>query len=131
MSFHGDLRRHSGVVIYVHIRPFTSVDVAIDVDRHHHLRHFTSIYVHLLHFTSLYVNSEAASNPILVNLVTREGRSRGGFPLHDGQNQSTTHNPEIDDLLVKKYLTSFFEVSVHKIGTILKSNVLTLQSASI
>ena len=57
--------------IYVHIRPFTSIDVAIDVDRHRHLRHFTSIYV----------NAEAVSNLILVTFVMRgKGGSRGGFP---------------------------------------------------
>ena len=52
--------------IYVHIRPFTSIDVAIDVDRHRHLHPFMFIYV----------NSEAVSNPILVTFVTRgtEGR---------------------------------------------------------
>ena len=44
--------------------------------------------------------------------------------------QSKTHNPEIDDLLVKKCLTSIFELSVDEIGTILKSDVLTFQSAS-
>ena len=38
---------------------------------------------------------------------------------------------EIDDLLVKKCLTSFFELSGHQIGTILKSFALTFQSASI
>ena len=39
--------------IYVHIRPFTSIDVAIDVDRHRHLHNFTSIYVNLRPFTSI------------------------------------------------------------------------------
>ena len=49
----------------------------------------------------------------------------------NGQKKSKTHNPEIDDLLVKKCLTSIFELSVNEIGTILKSEALTFQSASI
>ena len=53
--------------MYVHIHPYTSFDVAIDVDRHRHLRHFTSIYV----------NSEAVPHPILVIFSRGGGDSRG------------------------------------------------------
>ena len=113
--------------IYVHIRPFTSIELTSRL-----MSIAIAIYVILRPFTSIYVNAEAVSNPILVTFVmTGKGGSRGGFPWHDGQNQSKTHNPEIDDLLVKKCLTSIFELSVHEIGTILKSEALTFQSASI
>ena len=53
--------------VYVHVCPFTSINVAIDVDRHRHLRNFASIYV----------NSESVSNPILVTFVTRGREGRG------------------------------------------------------
>ena len=61
--------------IDVHLRPFTSIDVAIDVDRHRHLRNFTSVYFTLRPFAL------AVSNPILVTFVMRGKRGwRGGFP---------------------------------------------------
>ena len=59
-----------------------------------------------------------------------------------GKSTQETHNPEVDDLLIKnafhvrvvlvnKCLTSFVEFSAHEIGTIFAFYALTFQSASI
>ena len=111
--------------IYVHIRPYTSI------------RRLTSrlmsiaiaIYIILHPFMSIYVNSEAVPHAILVH--EGEGMVEGWIPVTRRSNQSKTHNPETDDLLVKKCLTSLVDFSGHEIGTIFKSDALTFQSASI
>ena len=125
MSFHGDLRRHSGVVIYVHLRPYTSIYVDWRRDWCRSPSPFTSFHVHLRQFrSSIYSHSGDFCHD-------GQGGVEGWVPVNGGQNQSKTHNPEIDDLLVKKCLTSTFELSVHEFGTILKSDALTFHSASI
>ena len=42
-----------------------------------------------------------------------------------------THNPEIDDLVVKKSFQSYFEPFIHRFTILLISNIPTFQSASI
>ena len=97
---------------------FTSIYVAIDVDCHRHLRRFTSIYV----------NSEAVSNLILVTFVPKGGEGRGLDP-RDTMVKTNQKPITLKSMICwsKKYLTSFFELSVHEFCTILKSDVFSIR----
>ena len=63
--------------------------------------------------------------PRLINTVTRQPPGRIGKPLR------MCPGGECAECVIKKCLTSALELSIHPFGTLLKSNALTFQSASI